>query len=115
MAVVTNSVRNNNAFSDWWDDLERPCRLLDQYFGTALSPDELLRVLPMPPLAPPFASHLSPWRDLLLLEQNATPTAAAPGSVVGDNKQDNKFQVHDDTTQLSSITHSSSIAHSVTY
>ncbi|XP_031836307.1 protein lethal(2)essential for life [Nomia melanderi] len=29
-------------FSDWWEDLDRPHRLWNQYFGTGIDPDDIL-------------------------------------------------------------------------
>ena len=29
-------------FSDWWEDLDHPHRLLDQHFGLGLHPEQLL-------------------------------------------------------------------------
>ncbi|XP_011494036.1 PREDICTED: protein lethal(2)essential for life [Ceratosolen solmsi marchali] len=48
-------------FRDWWDDFERPSRLLDQHFGVGLSRDELVRTLS----TPSFRGYYRPWRNLL--------------------------------------------------
>lgn len=50
-------------FSHWWEALERPHRLMDQHFGMALRPDELLR--------PSFfdrrfeQNYYRPWAELM--------------------------------------------------
>ncbi|XP_015609634.1 protein lethal(2)essential for life [Cephus cinctus] len=42
-------------YSDWWEDLDRPHRLLDQHFGLPLNHDDLLdRALPTPSEMIPF-------------------------------------------------------------
>ncbi|XP_015594710.1 protein lethal(2)essential for life [Cephus cinctus] len=52
-------------FRDWWDDFERPQRLLDQHFGLGLRRDDLMNTLSLPSLH----SYFRPWRNLL--EQTA--------------------------------------------
>ncbi len=47
-------------FRDWWDDQERPSRLLDQHFGLGLNRDDLV---PPPRASSLLRSHyLRPWR-----------------------------------------------------
>ena len=59
-------------FRDWWDDAERPSRLLDQHFGLGLSRDDLV---PPPRASSLLRSHyLRPWR---LNRQNSGASALA--------------------------------------
>lgn len=67
-------------FRDWWDDPERPTRLLDQHFGLGLSRDDLV---PPPRASSLLRSHyLRPWR---LARQNSGASAMA--------FENNQFQV----------------------
>ena len=49
-------------FSDWWQDLDRPHRLLDQDFGLGLTPDRLVG----PDLYDPFYPAVQRRRNPLL-------------------------------------------------
>lgn len=58
-------------FSNWWEDLDRPHRVLDQNFGTGVNPDTLFpRAMHHYDLLPREASlrcpmsHYRPWGDL---------------------------------------------------
>ena len=57
-------------FSDWWEDLDRPHRLVDQDFGLGLYPDQLVtprRVelyLPRPRQSSQL-NYIRPWAELL--------------------------------------------------
>lgn len=73
-------------FRDWWDDFERPSRLLDQHFGMGLTRDELLRTLSVPSAR----TYYRPWRSLL--EQSS-------GVSKIENDKD-KFQVIIDVQQF---------------
>ncbi|KAJ8678744.1 hypothetical protein QAD02_014531 [Eretmocerus hayati] len=48
-------------FRDWYDDFDRPSRLLDQHFGMGLTRDDLLNSLAVPS----FRGYYRPWRSLL--------------------------------------------------
>lgn len=48
-------------FRDWWEDLERPHRLLDQNFGLGLTRDDLMNTMAIPS----FRGYYRPWRNLL--------------------------------------------------
>lgn len=52
-------------FRDWWDDFDRPSRLLDQNFGLGLTRDDLLNTMAIPS----SRGYFRPWRNLL--EQNS--------------------------------------------
>ena len=47
---------------DWWEDFERPHRLLDDHFRLALKRDELLSPLTLPRSIRPY---FRPWRSLI--------------------------------------------------
>nr|CAD7438185.1 unnamed protein product [Timema bartmani] len=50
-------------FRDWWDDFDRPTRLMDQHFAMGLRRDDLLSSLnPLLPLR--SSGYLRPWRHL---------------------------------------------------
>ena len=49
-----------SVFRDWWDDLDRPSRLLDQHFGLGLTRDDLMNTL-----AFPSRGYNRPWRNLM--------------------------------------------------
>lgn len=53
-------------FRDWWDDFDRPSRILDQHFGLGLRRDELLSNLSSlaQSTRPIGAGYLRPWRSL---------------------------------------------------
>ncbi|XP_076289397.1 protein lethal(2)essential for life [Lasioglossum baleicum] len=78
-------------FSDWWEDLDRPHRLLDQNFGLALYPEQLPNpsmldqyhvlpgrerrmggVMPRNPLI-----YYRPWGELMRKEGGGTSTVKA--------------------------------------
>ena len=82
-------------FSDWWEDLDRPHRLLDQNFGLGFSPEQLLV-----PRRNEFNSpwgrrcpliYYRPWADLLRENDGGTST-------VQSDKE--KFQVQLDVQQF---------------
>ncbi|OXU19457.1 hypothetical protein TSAR_013453 [Trichomalopsis sarcophagae] len=73
-------------FRDWWDDLDRPSRLMDQHFGMGLTRDELLQTLSVPS----FRGYFRPWRNLL--EQT--------GGVSRVQSDKDKFQVIIDVQQF---------------
>ncbi|CAD6204982.1 GSCOCG00003084001-RA-CDS [Cotesia congregata] len=86
-------------FSNWWEDLEAPHRLLDQDFGLGLSPDQL-----MPPsvveryLVPRAAdrrrhplAYYRPWAELLRKADSGASTVKA---------DKDKFQVILDVQQF---------------
>ncbi|XP_029054767.1 protein lethal(2)essential for life-like [Osmia bicornis bicornis] len=80
-------------FSDWWEDLERPHRLLDQNFGLGLYPEQLLSPSRMDHYLPPRrrASYYRPWADLLRTNETGTSTVQA---------DKDKFQVVLDVQQF---------------
>lgn len=66
-------------FRDWWDDWERPSRLLDQHFGMGLRRDDLLSSLStLPPTAAyPTSSllrnsYFRPWRTNLARQESSS-------------------------------------------
>ncbi|CAH0713228.1 unnamed protein product, partial [Brenthis ino] len=60
-------------FRDWWDDWERPSRLLDQHFGMGLKKDELLSSLSSFPSTSLFRnSYFRPWRTNLTRQESAS-------------------------------------------
>ena len=60
-------------FRDWWDDWERPSRLLDQHFGMGLKRDELLSSLSSFPSSSIFRnSYFRPWRTNLTRQESAS-------------------------------------------
>ena len=76
-------------FRDWWDDFDRPSRLLDQHFGSGLSRDDLFSTFSNLALARPrpnfgTASYYRPWRNVV--RQNSG------GASTIQNDKD-KFQV----------------------
>lgn len=76
-------------FRDWWDDFERPSRLMDQHFGMGLTRDELLNSLSVPS----HRSYYRPWRNLI------EPTHRTSGSSQIQHDKD-KFQVIIDVQQF---------------
>ncbi|XP_017884166.1 protein lethal(2)essential for life-like [Ceratina calcarata] len=79
-------------FSDWWEDLERPHRLLDQNFGLGLYPEQLLspnRVELY--MQPRRKSYYRPWAELLRGNEAGTSTVQA---------DKDKFQVVLDVQQF---------------
>lgn len=80
-------------FSDWWEDLERPHRLLDQNFGLGLYPEQLLSPNRMELYLQPRRklSYYRPWADLLRTSEGGTSTVQA---------DKDKFQVVLDVQQF---------------
>ncbi|XP_033211427.1 protein lethal(2)essential for life-like isoform X2 [Belonocnema kinseyi] len=73
-------------FSDWWEDLERPHRLVDQNFGLGLHRDQLLAPeLLEQYIAPrierrsrnPSMIYLRPWGELLRKGEGGSSTVKA--------------------------------------
>ncbi len=73
-------------FRDWWDDFDRPSRLMDQHFGMGLTRDDLLHTLSVPS----FRGYFRPWRNLM--EQT--------GGVSKVQSDKDKFQVIIDVQQF---------------
>ncbi|XP_045778070.1 protein lethal(2)essential for life-like [Maniola jurtina] len=60
-------------FRDWWDDWERPSKLLDQHFGMGLKRDELLSSLSSFPSSSLFRnSYFRPWRTNLARQESSS-------------------------------------------
>nr|AKS40084.1 small heat shock protein 22.1 [Grapholita molesta] len=60
-------------FRDWWDDWDRPSRLLDQHFGMGLRRDDLLSSLSTLPSSSLFRnSYFRPWRTSLTRQESAS-------------------------------------------
>lgn len=60
-------------FRDWWDEWDRPSRLLDQHFGMGLKRDELLSSLSTLPSSSLFRnSYFRPWRTSLTRQESAS-------------------------------------------
>lgn len=82
-------------FSDWWEDLERPHRLLDQNFGLALTPDQLVAIPSRMELVRPRErcpmGYYRPWAEMIRQKDNGS-------SVVKADKD--KFQVVLDVQQF---------------
>lgn len=83
-------------FSDWWEDLDYPHRLLDQNFGLGIHPDQLMNpgMLNAVPRdrrlrASPF--YYRPWAELLRSNESGTSTVKA---------DKDKFQVILDVQQF---------------
>ncbi|XP_033607000.1 protein lethal(2)essential for life isoform X1 [Cryptotermes secundus] len=64
-------------FRDWWDDLDRPSRLIDQHFGLGLRHHDLLH-----PGSLLRTGYIRPWR-------NITRQDSGSSSITGDK---DKFQ-----------------------
>ncbi|KOC70252.1 Protein lethal(2)essential for life [Habropoda laboriosa] len=67
-------------YSNWWEALERPHRLLDQDFGLALKPEQLLSPSRLELyLQPPRrkCSYHRPWAQLLRNSEGGTSTVQA--------------------------------------
>lgn len=84
-------------FSDWWEDLDRPHRLLDQDFGLGLRPQQLItpRSRLESYLQPrsrryPITNYIRPWGELLRADRGV--------STVDADKD--KFQVTLDVQQF---------------
>ena len=76
-------------FSDWWEDLDRPHRLLDQNFGLGLNPEQLLaprRIEQYTPRRCPMM-YYRPWAELLREDDGGTSTVQS---------DKDKFQVSTD-------------------
>nr|QII15525.1 protein lethal2 essential for life [Teleogryllus emma] len=73
-------------FRDWWDDLERPSRLLDQHFGLGLRHQDLLNYWP----TLRSTGYMRPWRSLARQDSGSS-------NVVVDK---DKFQVILDVQQF---------------
>ncbi|XP_028175265.1 protein lethal(2)essential for life [Ostrinia nubilalis] len=59
-------------FRDWWDEWERPSRLLDQHFGMGLRRDDLLSSLSVPTSSLFRNSYFRPWRTNLTRQESAS-------------------------------------------
>ncbi|XP_013187734.2 protein lethal(2)essential for life [Amyelois transitella] len=59
-------------FRDWWDDWERPSRLLDQHFGMGLRRDDLLNYISTFPSTSLRNSYFRPWRTSLARQESAS-------------------------------------------
>ncbi|XP_014205038.1 protein lethal(2)essential for life [Copidosoma floridanum] len=72
-------------FSDWWQDLERPHRLLDQDFGLGLTANQLVRpsmleqyLMPYEKRPHPLSTYYRPWAELMRqVEGGGTSTVKA--------------------------------------
>lgn len=80
-------------FSDWWEDLDRPHRLLDQNFGLGLHPEQLMAPRSMEIYAPRRCPMIyrRPWADLLREEDGGVSTV---------HSDKDKFQVQLDVQQF---------------
>ncbi|XP_012269994.1 protein lethal(2)essential for life [Orussus abietinus] len=86
-------------FSDWWEDLDRPHRLLDQNFGLGLYPDQLLTPNILEQYVFPGRdrryrnplTYYRPWGDLLRKGEGGASTVKA---------DKDKFQVILDVQQF---------------
>lgn len=80
-------------FSDWWEDLDQPHRLLDQNFGLGLHPEQLVTPsrleLYLQPRRRP--NYVRPWHELLRSNDAGTSTVHA---------DKDKFQVVLDVQQF---------------
>ncbi|KAF3429018.1 hypothetical protein E2986_10398 [Frieseomelitta varia] len=66
-------------FSDWWETLDRPHRLLDQNFGLGLYPDQLLTPSRLEVYLPSrkASSYLNrPWAELIRNERGSSTVQA---------------------------------------
>ncbi|XP_051162796.1 protein lethal(2)essential for life [Leptopilina boulardi] len=84
-------------YRDWWDDLDRPNRLLDQYFGSGLNRDDLFSSFSNLALMRPRStfgnsSYYRPWR-------NVVRQSSGGASTIQTDKD--KFQVILDVQQFS--------------
>ncbi|CAG5029465.1 unnamed protein product [Parnassius apollo] len=60
-------------FRDWWDDWDRPSRLLDQHFGVGLRKDDLLSSISSFPSSSIFRnSYFRPWRTSLARQESSS-------------------------------------------
>ncbi|KAK0090212.1 hypothetical protein PV325_002282 [Microctonus aethiopoides] len=51
----------SNYWRDWWEDFDRPHRLLDDHFSRVVARDDLLRTVTVPI----WRDYFRPWRNLL--------------------------------------------------
>lgn len=72
-------------FRDWWDDFDRPSRLIDQHFGLGLRHHDLLH-----PGSLLRTGYIRPWRNLTRQESGTS-------SITADKE---KFQVILDVQQF---------------
>ncbi|XP_043483762.1 protein lethal(2)essential for life-like [Leptopilina heterotoma] len=84
-------------YRDWWDDLDRPNRLLDQYFGSGLNRDDLFSSFSNLGLMRPRSvigntSYYRPWRTV------ARQTSGGASTIQTDK---DRFQVILDVQQFS--------------
>ncbi|CAB0039288.1 unnamed protein product [Trichogramma brassicae] len=83
-------------FSDWWEDLDRPHRILDQDFGLGLHPEQLVCPRRLELYVPRRSAHqpnyLRPWAELL--------RGADQGGVSTVEADKDKFQVTLDVQQF---------------
>ncbi|KAL7303727.1 hypothetical protein TKK_0003860 [Trichogramma kaykai] len=84
-------------FSDWWEDLDRPHRILDQDFGLGLHPEQLVcprrLELYLPRRSAQYQpNYLRPWAELL--------RGADQGGVSTVEADKDKFQVTLDVQQF---------------
>lgn len=80
-------------FRDWWEDFDRPSRILDQHFGLGLRRDDLLSNWSnlAQSTRPIGAGYLRPWRSL----------ARSNSGVSNITAEDNKVQLILDIQQFS--------------
>lgn len=74
-------------FSNWWEDLEQPHRLLDQHFGIGINPENLLQptslqlygLMPNRPKLSrrPMSVYSRPWAQLLRKDEGGSSTVKA--------------------------------------
>lgn len=57
-------------FRDWWDEWDRPSRLLDQHFGVGLRRDDLLSSFPNSSLL--RNTYYRPWRTNLGRQESSS-------------------------------------------
>lgn len=81
-------------FSDWWEDLDYPHRLMDQNFGLGLTPDQLISSSRLEQYLQPrrrIANYYRPWSELLRSNEAGCSTVHA---------DKDKFQVVLDVQQF---------------
>ncbi|KAI4498767.1 hypothetical protein M0802_006234 [Mischocyttarus mexicanus] len=83
-------------FSDWWEDLDRPHRILDQNFGLALTPEQLVTIPSRMELLRPRErcpmGYYRPWAEMIRQKNNG-----GSSEVTADK---DKFQVVLDVQQF---------------
>ena len=67
-------------FRDWWDEFDRPSRLLDQHFGLGLRKDDLWSNYPTSLVRP--AGYFRPWRTTLPRQNSGTSSLVAESDKV---------------------------------